>query len=337
MLNFLKTVIFLSALNSLYASPTQSADSTSVPRRFCNALKTHILTFDIDAHAMGDYSKKELSPTGQGQLLENIERLIQSKEEIHFICLAFPFKSSNKESFVEGHLPDMADYHSLEYLQNIIKKLKKIYPKVSLTIMTDGLLFNDLFEIPNAHIIAFEAHLKKLMTSFPDLKLFTFSQALQEKGVSLKDFKEAGTAYKLPNPIPAPRLELLKNRIKNEINHKNHSFSKHPPEQQDILLTRLALTLIKRDEYLKKFVQDFQKKNSIRLSIHYQTDLSKKIGLKITPHSVVFPWNGVFVMPQNGQGHIIPKSQVDLTTYQKETKVIQGLSLPFYRWRLGVL
>ncbi|HBN22798.1 MAG TPA: hypothetical protein DD412_06130 [Holosporales bacterium] len=336
MLNFLKTFILLGAFNSLCATPTLGTENTSQAQLLYDAITPYILTFDIDAHASGDFGQTDLSFTAQTQLLEKLARLIQAKEEIHFLCLAFPFKSSNKELLVEGSLPDMADYHSLEYLENFIIALKEIYPKISLTIMTDGLLFNDLFEIPDKDVIGFEAHLKKIMKDFPNLKLLTFSQVLQEKAISLKSFKEAGTAYKLPKPVPAPRLELLKKRIKHEINHKDHSFSKQSSKQQDILLTRLAIKLIKRDEYLKGFVQRFQEKKTLRLSIHYQSDLSKKIGLKITPTSVIFPWNGVFVIPQNGQGQIMPQGQVDKKRYQKETKMIQGIPLPFYRWRSGV-
>jgi len=333
MLNFLKTFIFLTALSSLCVASTLGTENLSRARLFYNTLKPHILTFDIDAHATGDLGRTDLSPTGTKQLLESLEDLIKTGEEIHFLCLAFPFKSSNKEFFVDGSLPDMAEYHSLEYLQNVIKELKDVYPKVSLTIMTDGLLFNDLFGIPDKDVIAFESRLKTIIQEFPNLNLLTLSQALQKDAISLKNFKKAGAEYKLPKPLPASRLKLLKKRIKHEINHKDHSFSNLSPEQQDIMLTDLAMQLIKRDEYLKIFVQRSQRKQTLRLSIHYQSDLSKKIGLKITPASLIFPWNGVFVVSQNGQGQIIPKSQVDTKYYQKETRTIRDLPLSFYRWR----
>ena len=211
MLNFLKTFILLTALSSLCVAPTLGTENLSRARLFYNTLKPHILTFDIDAHATGDLGRTDLSPTGTKQLLESIEDLINTGEEIHFLCLAFPFKSSNKEFFVNGSLPDMAEYHSLEYLQNVIKELKDVYPKVSLTIMTDGLLFNDLFGIPDKDVIAFESHLKK---SFKGFRTYTCSPChkLYKKMPFLsKILKKPEQNISFQNPFPLHALNSLKN------------------------------------------------------------------------------------------------------------------------------
>ncbi|KAL7809571.1 Pyoverdine/dityrosine biosynthesis domain-containing protein [Trichoderma gracile] len=70
------------------------------------------------------------------------------------MCLpAFPFKSPNSQSKVLGKLPDRAEELALAHLHGLCLAVQDVYPPgASLTIISDGLVYNDLLGVPDRDV-----------------------------------------------------------------------------------------------------------------------------------------------------------------------------------------
>lgn len=329
----LKMVVILWVATGIM--PYVKADRSSLQKaqRLFLALRPYILDIDIDAISVGEQVVPANQLVGTKNLCERLASIVARGDTITFLCLAFPFKSSNQTDLVAGDVPDMAEFHSLSYLQTMLLRLKAVYPNIKMTIMTDGLLFNDFFQISHAQVVAYEEQLKKLSQTFPDIQIVTLIDALQEKGMLLAALKDQVTQGVREKPIPKAQLSLLKRRICHEINHKNHAFFQLSRKHQKVYLDQTARALIQRDKRLKTFVQQYQTKNTIRLSIHYQPDISQKIGIRLARNYTIFPWNGVLVKTPKGQLKIVPKNRADLAHNTLCTQVSQPTSLNAARWR----
>jgi len=313
-------------------NPSLSLKSLQTASQIYTVMRPYLLDFDIDACMIGvDYKKQDIIEKNEQKLIVKLALLIQNQQKLEFNLLAFPFKSGNKDRHVLGSLPDMAERKSLEYLNSLISNVKKIYANSTLSIYTDGLLFNDLFEIPDQKVMEYELGLKKLAVDFPDLTIISFGDLLDKQGVHVQDLRDE-IDFK-SKQAPLKTQEIMRKRIANEINHANHTFSKLRPETQEKALDHLCMLVLGRDQGAKDFVEQFQGKNSIRLSTHYQKDFARKVGIKLSNHSIVTPSNGVLVQEKDGTFLIKFKSQIDPKGYELVTLFINGVPTPFYKWR----
>ncbi|KAH7108957.1 putative pyoverdine/dityrosine biosynthesis protein [Dactylonectria macrodidyma] len=80
------------------------------------------------------------------------------------LCLpAFPFKSPNSVSKVLGNLPDKAEEFSLARLNGLCQAIGDVYtPGAKLTIISDGLVYNDLLGVPDKDVWAYGKILREL-------------------------------------------------------------------------------------------------------------------------------------------------------------------------------
>ncbi|KAK5996448.1 Isocyanide synthase xanB [Cladobotryum mycophilum] len=80
------------------------------------------------------------------------------------MCLpAFPFKSPNSVNKVLGKLPDRAEELALAHLNGLCLAVKDIYPPgAKLTIISDGLVYNDLLGVPDKDVWAYGETLRAL-------------------------------------------------------------------------------------------------------------------------------------------------------------------------------
>lgn len=95
------------------------------------------------------YSPASRDPSGmpmQHDVLEtSIKSLVQTKELIHLILPAFPFKSPNRVDKVLGSLPDMGEEIALARLDGLCAQINEVYPGTSLSILSDGLVYNGTY------------------------------------------------------------------------------------------------------------------------------------------------------------------------------------------------
>ncbi|RMJ09524.1 hypothetical protein CDV36_010863 [Fusarium kuroshium] len=83
------------------------------------------------------------------------------------LCLpAFPFKSPNSTSKVLGKLPDKAEEFALSHLNGMCQAIADIYPPgAKITIISDGLVYNDLLGVPDKDVWAYGETLRALAAS----------------------------------------------------------------------------------------------------------------------------------------------------------------------------
>ncbi|KAM0228877.1 hypothetical protein ACHAPO_010401 [Fusarium lateritium] len=80
------------------------------------------------------------------------------------LCLpAFPFKSPNSSSKTLGKLPDKGEEIALAHLNGLCNAIGDVYtPGAKLTIISDGLVYNDLLGVPDRDVWAYGETLRSL-------------------------------------------------------------------------------------------------------------------------------------------------------------------------------
>ncbi|ORY16214.1 Pyoverdine/dityrosine biosynthesis protein-domain-containing protein [Clohesyomyces aquaticus] len=100
---------------------------------------------------------------GRPEFLPVIDRFVRVGDKVKMCLPAFPFKSANKVYKVLGTLPDKAEELALERLNNMCNRICEIYsPGAKLTIISDGLTYNDLLSISDRDTWAYGEALRKM-------------------------------------------------------------------------------------------------------------------------------------------------------------------------------
>ncbi|KAF5685303.1 ABC transporter [Fusarium denticulatum] len=93
-------------------------------------------------------STEELHSAGRPKFLAVVSRFVRARQKVVMCLPAFPFKSANKVEKVLGNLPDKAEELALARLNSICVTIGQFYePGAELTIISDGLVYNDLLGI----------------------------------------------------------------------------------------------------------------------------------------------------------------------------------------------
>ena len=141
----------------------------------------------------------------------------------------------------------MAERQALLNINTLMKRIKNIYPDARFEIIMDGLLFNDLFNIPDTQVITYEQDIQTLCQDLEHIKVIPFRDILKDRGQNYKELRAA--IDQNPNTIkqpPADKLDLLKQRIALEINDQNPS--------NNVELEKITSRLLKRDQGMLAFL-----------------------------------------------------------------------------------
>ncbi|KAH7210304.1 Pyoverdine/dityrosine biosynthesis protein-domain-containing protein [Fusarium oxysporum] len=93
-------------------------------------------------------STEELHSAGRPKFLAIVSRFVRARQKVVMCLPAFPFKSANKVEKVLGTLPDKAEELALARLNSICVTIGQFYePGAGLTVISDGLVYNDLLGI----------------------------------------------------------------------------------------------------------------------------------------------------------------------------------------------
>ncbi|RMZ73130.1 transferase family [Pyrenophora seminiperda CCB06] len=123
-------------------------------------------------HALNKFDdSKERQAAGRERFLSVINRFVQAGERVEACLPAFPFKSANKVYKVLGSLPDKAEELALERLNGMCARIKQVYkPGARVTIISDGITYNDLLSILDRETWAYGEALRKMAVE----KKFTY-------------------------------------------------------------------------------------------------------------------------------------------------------------------
>ncbi|KXG50670.1 Pyoverdine biosynthesis [Penicillium griseofulvum] len=135
---------------------TQEVDiHTQTSEKILAVLKPYHLTKSVDVN-----DRWEL---GAIKFISVIRNFVSKGQTVQMCLPAFPWKSANKVYKVLGTLPDKAEELALKRLNGICEAIGEVYkPGAELLIISDGLLYNDLFTIPDRDVWAYGEGLRAL-------------------------------------------------------------------------------------------------------------------------------------------------------------------------------
>ncbi|KAG9253419.1 transferase family protein [Emericellopsis atlantica] len=100
---------------------------------------------------------------GAENFLAVIAHFVSAGTRVEACLPAFPFKSANKVYKVLGHLPDKAEELALDRLDTMCRRIKEVYtPGAQVTIISDGITYNDLLCISDQDTWAYGEALRKM-------------------------------------------------------------------------------------------------------------------------------------------------------------------------------
>ncbi|KAH9869828.1 hypothetical protein IAQ61_007041 [Plenodomus lingam] len=130
-------------------SPHTTMEVTEVSTEV-SAMSNKILDI-VFLYALNKFSDtQDRLEAGRPKFVSVVDKFVAAEEPVKMCLPAFPFKSANKVHKVLGNLPDKAEELALDRLNTMCSRIKDIYPPgAKLTIISDGLVYNDLLGIPD--------------------------------------------------------------------------------------------------------------------------------------------------------------------------------------------
>ncbi|XPS80139.1 hypothetical protein M3J09_012100 [Ascochyta lentis] len=118
----------------------------------------------IQEYALNKFDDSESRrAAGAARFLSTIDHFVAKSGCLEMCLPAFPFKSANKVYKVLGALPDKAEELALERLNTLCARIKAIYkPGARITIISDGITYNDLLSISDRDTWAYGETLRKM-------------------------------------------------------------------------------------------------------------------------------------------------------------------------------
>jgi pyoverdine/dityrosine biosynthesis protein Dit1/AcrR family transcriptional regulator len=259
-----------------------------------------------------------------GQCLEPhlplVRRFVGAALPVHFVLPAFPAKSPNPEK-VLGRGPDLAEELSLQFLDELCREIRKIYPPgARITICSDGLVFGDLVGVADSDVISYGERVAKIIEQLHLDSLETFHmQDLYDaagSGDQMRDW--LCRHYADSNQAIRERLHsnesqqalfngiqrfLFEDRVEME---KGKSRTRIRSECKE-----LTYEVVRRSDAWGRLVADCFPA-SLRLSIHPQPPHSEKIGILLCESRDVWltPWHAV-ALKENGRFQLVKRREAE--------------------------
>ena len=135
---------------------------TLLLRRYYGFLYTAPAVFDIIQRFSSPDQKDGRLP-GRSHFLDIIRKQIDHDQPIKMVLPAFPFKSPNRKEKVLGALPDLGEELALGRLEGLCEEIEKVYPPgAEVTILSDGLVYNDIFGISDEDVWEYGQGLRRM-------------------------------------------------------------------------------------------------------------------------------------------------------------------------------
>ncbi|KAH6957910.1 Pyoverdine/dityrosine biosynthesis protein-domain-containing protein [Ilyonectria sp. MPI-CAGE-AT-0026] len=145
-----------------------------------------------------------------------IDEFVMAGRQVEMCLPAFPFKSANRVYKVFGILPDKAEELAMERLNTMCARIGQVYePGAKLTIISDGLVYNDLLSIPDKDVWAYGQALRAMAL---------------EKGFIHIDFSRLRDLVNFPLP---EKLEEI-TYVANATNFRRYLLNKYGKDDLDI-------------------------------------------------------------------------------------------------------
>lgn len=248
--------------------------------------------------------------TGRAILADKITHQVSKGEELTFVMLGFPFKSTNNRDKVLGIKPDMAELATFQQFARFNQMMKKVYsPGIKIKIISDGFVFNDLLGVHDNTVQEYkEICLQMISDTSASVDIYDVRN-FYSSNKSLNSIREdimshfGTTEEKLQNRIlfdPDTNM-LYKGMIRfmgEELRMKDYNSN----NQLHKAAKKLARSMMFRNEAYSDLVrQEFS--DDIRLSMHHSVNNGKKYSFQLinsvnAHHSA---WHSALVLNPEGK------------------------------------
>ncbi|OAA51543.1 Pyoverdine biosynthesis [Metarhizium rileyi] len=309
-----------------HASASVQAKKTKSPRRLGIEDFPHLVdssALDLASRILGIIDryrlhklKTDLEGAGEGALkfLAVIYSHVRAGKVVQMCLPAFPFKSPNKTEKVLGINPDRGEELALAHLNGLCQAITDIYPPgVKLTIISDGLVYNDLLGVPDKDVWSYGENLR-LMANTRGFNQIEFSR--------LRDLVPLSVPDELDEMTYVANASNFRRTLLNAFGDPNWDW-KEMSQVEDVCLTyRGYIKFLQTDlaevypfkgsrtkskykrgiEYIAKqmlcrgnaFASAVQEKykDHVRLSIHPSTGATK-LPISLLPTTTIYttPWH----------------------------------------------
>lgn len=238
--------------------------------------------------------------------MDRLLRAVRKNETVNLVLPAFPAKSPNRNKTL-GPLPDMAEKHALQNLQILCDKIDSIYkPGARITICSDGRVFADLICIPDEDVTAYGEYLRNYAatahgSSFAFFNLDdafqkTYSyDILREELLILYGESIAALYRRCKEEKEARAMYLGITRFIFEDYSGIEPFQSGSRTAIQKVSRMIAYRVIQRSNAWSRLLED-RFPDALRLSIHPQFRVSKKIGVYLgetNGDNWLTPWHSV--------------------------------------------
>ncbi|WP_137936776.1 isocyanide synthase family protein [Chitinivorax sp. B] len=261
-------------------------------------------------------------PDEQRPHLEKIAAMVAAHQPIEMILPAFPGKSPNRNKTL-GQLPDLAERHSLANLHTMLQEIASLYsPGGMIRICSDGYVFADLVRIPDPEVEGYVSELARhtrhyfggafqyfdLIDAYPDLPsmdarreemLIDHAEPLRCLRLRCSEEPEAIAMYRGTTRFLFEDYQGLADFA---------TWSKTRIQQH---ARTIAYRVIQRSNAWSALLEQ-RFPHALRLSIHPQYRISKKIGINMiaTDDCWRTPWHSVAVC-RAGEVYLERRSTID--------------------------
>lgn len=255
--------------------------------------------------------KPECFALEAGPHRSTIASLVSKNEPINLILPGFPAKSPNRMKTLSA-LPDLAEKHALQNLCGLCDEIRQIYkPGAYVTICSDGRVFADLVRIPDQDVSDYGAYLKEYAHSahpgvfdffnldhvYPEVKDYTTlrEELLIQYGESIYELRKR---CKVDESAKAMYLGITRFILEDYSGLDIFKCESRTTLQK--LARTIAYRVIQRSNAWTRLLE-MHFDNAVRLSIHPQFRISKKIGINLgeTDDCWLTPWHGVAMKKGN--------------------------------------
>lgn len=313
--------------------PSKVPSQNQQVKSIASILLKHALTYDIDERSINPKLpiSEKITFTGFDSIEEKIKNFVDKQETIVLNFVGFPYKSMNTQRKVISATIDGAERHALEYLHQMLIEISKVYePGAKLTIFTDGIVFCDLEGIKDHVVADYEKNLKQLAKDLPYIEIKTLSDLLPGKSpheMRLIIEGYAPTSSQFQEKLDQDKslqneIVTLSRRTSFELDYpEGRIYTAHHPVED------IAKALTHRGMQYSSFLAAHRPKQAIRLSVHYQSDVSSKLGIKLSQSSYITPWHGILILNKEGVFQIMHQEDVPLDQYIPTYWNVNHLSL----------
>ncbi|BCL13250.1 L-tyrosine/L-tryptophan isonitrile synthase family protein [Micromonospora sagamiensis] len=250
--------------------------------------------------------------------LAAIRHFVDRQEPILFTLPAFPCKSPNRRK-VLGHLPDMGELLSLQFLNQLCDQVAKVHtPGARMLLCSDGHVFGDLIRVPDDHITEYGDEIQAMVERHGLSHIEAFS--LQD----VYPGHDYDGKRKLLTEQYAQSLESLREEVRSDdktlslyrgitrflVEDVSEWHDSKAALQRDC--RQRAYGVIQRSRAWGDLIADHYPV-SVRLSIHPQPCGAAKFGIRLLEIRDMWltPWHSVAVLRTDGRFALMPRAEAE--------------------------